>query len=330
MRKIAGVIILLVLTVSMKVSAQSAPVEIVSAEEIATSAPNVFVTIPEMIPGLIEAVTQSPAFSLFTKALFITCALTLIGFAVNDYINGTPLKDMLEMLVKIGSVWILMENYITVLSALNDWQRSLGGVIQLAITGNANEFFALDTIINVWDALDFQLWEGDTFSLTAPWRVFARFFADIGMLFVLVVLLIILMLLILATAVATLLASFGFFVVGAIGLSFIPLALFKPLEFLFNGWLRTLFTVLLYSVMSKLVLSLSAIGFQALLGINPLTLTKTPIIITTNSWDAILSIVLWGVISLAATQQIIPYSQAIVSGVGAAMGDKAAMTAVKK
>ncbi|MDP2129192.1 MAG: type IV secretion system protein [Pseudohongiella sp.] len=272
------------------------------------------------IPGLLTGIVENGAYIAITLSLFLFCATIFLVLALKEYMFAGDARRMLESVLAVAVIWILIDNYEIGLWALYGWQEDFGSMVQFAVLGTTNKYQAIETVVSIYDRFEFNVFSG---SLN-PIMIFARLWSDIVFFFFIGGFFIILFLLILGVAVASLFSLWGFLIVGIIGPMLMPLALFPQLRFMFEGWVRTLFTVLLYSVIARFVLSICVWGFDLLLGAptgSGSDFTQSVIVITGRDWGALIGCIIWAASCIAAIGSVMNYAQSIVSGVGAAMGD---------
>ena len=83
-----------------------------------------------------------------------------------------------------------------------------------------------------------------------------------------------------------------------------------------------MFTVLLYAVLGRVVLSVAAFGFDLLLGAPDGSGIQSIIHIDpAYGYFQFLGLLLWAAVALASMRSVMNYAQSIVAGAGAAMAD---------
>lgn len=277
----------------------------------------------DAMPDLLRGIVDSGAYIGITLSLFLFCATIFMVLALKEFMFAGDAKRMLETVLTVAVVWILIDNYEVGLWALYEWQEDFGSMVQFSILGTTNKYEAMSTVWSLWDRFEYNFIPDSLNPILIIISVLDDLFYSVFILgFIIIV-----MILSFAVAVASLFSLWGFLIVGIFGPMLMPLALFPPLRFMFDGWLRTLFTVLLYSVIARMVLSITVWGFDLLLGAQTDTgagLTQSVIVITGKNWGALVGCFIWAVSSLAAISSVMSYSQSIVSGVGSAMADSKA------
>lgn len=272
------------------------------------------------MPGLLTGIVENGAYIAITLTLFLFCASIFLVLALKEYMFAGDARRMLESVLTVAVIWILIDNYEIGLWALYGWQEDFGSMVQFAILGTTNKWRAFETVVSILDRFEFGFLSG---SLN-PIKIFTSLLGDFVFLIVMIVFCIILVSLILSVAVASLFSLWGFLIVGIIGPMLMPLALFPQLRFMFEGWVRTLFTVLLYSVIARFVLSISVWGFDLLLGTPTVSgsgLSQSVIVVTGRDFGALIGCIIWAASSIAVIGSVMGYAQSIVSGVGVAMAD---------
>jgi len=272
------------------------------------------------VPNMITAVVNSADYQGIGMALFLGLATFTLAFALYKYVISGNLTDLLESVFVIGFTWVLMLGYLVAIFALYDWQRDFSAIIQQGILGSTNEFYALETIWNIIKSFDFSFT-----TETASWNPLVNLktvLADVAFWLITIVFVGLMLLLLVATMVVSMLGLWGYIVLAIVGYMLIPTLLFKPLSFLFDGWLRTMFTVLLYAVLGRVVLSVAAFGFDLLLGAPDGSGIQAIIHINpVYGFTQFLGLFLWAAVALASMRSVMNYAQSIVAGAGAAMAD---------
>ena len=271
------------------------------------------------IPSLMSRIINSSDYQWFATVVFLFSAVMFVTLMVKRYQLQGDVHEVLLGVLKIAVIWVLMQNYLVALMAIKNWQDDFGAMFQFIVMGHTNEFYALETVLNVMDRFEFEF----DFS----WNIVANFMtllSDLTYLLVLGVFMGIMAALIIGIAIATLFSTWGFLMVGSVGLFMIPLYLFSPLSWMLDGWVRTLFTVLFYTIFARIVLTISAWGFDLLMTVG--AADNAVIVVSGRDWTALLGCIIWGASSMAAVFSIMQYSQAVVSGAGAAMADSKAAT----
>lgn len=275
--------------------------------------------IVDAVPDMLTRVVNGAEYQNIALVLFLGFATFAIVIALTKYIQNGSREDLIETVLKIGVVRVLMLGYLTAMFMLYEWQRHFAEIIQLGILGTTNEFYAIETIMNAIKRFDF------TFTSTGSWNpltILKAMMAD-GMFWVLTVIFMIMMIVLLAAAmVVSLLGLWGYMIMAVVGFMLLPTLLFQPLSFLFDGWLRTMFTVLLYAVLGRIVLCFTAFGFDRMLGSPDGSGIQTVIQISpVYGYFQFLGLFLWAAVSLAAMRSVMNYAQSVVAGAGAAMAD---------
>jgi len=271
------------------------------------------------IPALLGRIINSADYQWFATVVFIFSAVMFITMVIKKYQLDGNASDVLIGFLKVSVIWVLMQNYLTGLMVLKEWQDDFGAMIQFVILGNTNEFYALMTVFNVADKFEFEF--APTWKF---WEMILQLISDLTYLIMIGIFITMVALLIIGIAIATLFSTWGFLMVGAVGLFMIPLYLFSPLSWMLDGWVRTLFTVLFYTIFARIVLSVTAFGFDLLMAAG--AAENAVIIVSGRDWTALIGCIIWGASSLAALFSIMQYSQSVVSGAGAAMADGRAIS----
>lgn len=271
------------------------------------------------IPALLGRIINSADYQWFATVVFIFSAVMFITMVIKKYQLDGNASDVLIGFLKVSVIWVLMQNYLTGLMVLKEWQDDFGAMIQFVILGNTNEFYALMTVFNVADKFEFEF--APTWKI---WEMILQLISDLTYLIMIGIFITMVALLIIGIAIATLFSTWGFLMVGAVGLFMIPLYLFSPLSWMLDGWVRTLFTVLFYTIFARIVLSVTAFGFDLLMAAG--AADNAVIIVSGRDWTALIGCIIWGASSLAALFSIMQYSQSVVSGAGAAMADGRAIS----
>ncbi|OGT74773.1 MAG: hypothetical protein A3H44_09740 [Gammaproteobacteria bacterium RIFCSPLOWO2_02_FULL_57_10] len=290
----------------------------VESSEFGTGPTSLFLNnVTRAAPELLTQIINDSSYQSITVSLFLFCATIAVVFALKRYILGGSQLDLAESILRVSVTWVLMQSYMTGLWAVYEWQSDFGDMIQYTVLRTDNKYHTIDVLFSLYDRFEFNVFSGSIH----PVKIIATLLSDLAYLVFIFVFQLVLLVLLISSAITNLFALWGFLIVGAIGFMLLPSLLFPPLTFLFDGWLRTLFTVLLYSVIARIVLSISVWGFELLLGPPSSAANQTVVVISGRDWESLLGCLIWAVASIAAMKSVMPYAQSIVSGAGAAMAD---------
>jgi hypothetical protein len=183
----------------------------------------------------------------FAETLFLFFTATLFIGTMSRYIwQGITFAEIIEKLALIMIVRVMMVTYGPVTTYMWQWANAFGSGIQEVATGSGDTFFVGTFIKNIVDRLqvaDVSIFEGVMAAIST---------ALLGLIvFVLSIL----------SFIASAWPIWGYAVAKLTGWMFIPLLLFRPLSFLFNGWLRFFFGFLMFAVFVRVNLTLCAIAF---------------------------------------------------------------------
>jgi hypothetical protein len=266
---------------------------------------------------VMAAVFASGEISAFVFRLWTFFSILLISYFCFDYIFGkVTLGDLIGLILTIGITKVLITYYDSITTAFWGWSVGFAEGIQMAAFGNTDLFFLPSYIFNACKS--FSLPGGSIFTTN-----FAYFFA-LGLVMILIVLL----------SVGALLtatwAIWGYALAKMIGWMFIPTLMFERLEWLFNGWLRFFFGMLLYGVIARINLVLVALVMNQVVGGGPISPTATPAMQISLSGlmdvAGLIAFLLMGFLALVSTGR---FASAIAGGSGGSGGGGVVMMAVR-
>jgi len=161
--------------------------------------------------------------------------------------QGIDFVSVFKILFLILMTRALMNQYDLLTDALWDWSDSFAGGLQRSVFGEANVFWLAKYIWNISTGFSFHV-----SSLLHPSVFFAQLSASV-MAFLLALL----------AVFSTVWSLWGFVLTKMIGFMFLPCLMFKPLSWLFEGWLRLFFGFLLYNVLARANLILVVIALKS-------------------------------------------------------------------
>lgn len=196
----------------------------------------------QYIAPFVEKVVASSAITDFSFTLWKFFAVVLLVWEMAiAALSGFDFSKLFATIFIIVVVRILMLNYDQLTAALWSWSEGLATSIQTSAVGADDEFFAPRYL---WNLLTSISWDSSNFAFHMQ-SVLAELF--LGLLSAL---------LCIASFFASIWALWGYSIAKMIGLTFLPLLLFKRLSWLFDGWLRFFFGFLVYNVLAKAMLML--------------------------------------------------------------------------
>jgi hypothetical protein len=262
------------------------------------------------------ALQATPAYA-FAESLFaFFTAILLIELVFRFMMSGVTLAEVLEKIFFIALVRCLMLVYDDGTAAMWGWADAFGGSIQQAAVGTDELFFVpafISGIMNKFSFLDLSIFDGIMVVLS------------------LVVLSILTTILSVLSYFAVAWGVWGYTVAKLLGWMFVPLMMFKRLEFLWDGWFRFFMGFLMFTVMARVQLSLTAIIFRLYFNLptysagDPLPATEL------TGLSDFLGVIVMIVIAICGLLSTGRFATAIAGGVGGFGGAlrSVAMTAAK-
>jgi len=210
------------------------------------------------LPGIFKRTTsdgryQALAFSLWIFFSTIMLTMTIWRWSV----GGERIDGLVSNFFMITIVYLLMESY--------------GFLMVIAFTFMHEFGFLLQSIVLGTEDAQNHILIGELLEFNSKVRLDAFPSSIAEVLYYLENVLSILLLLALVTIatvvnIAAAIAAYVFFTIVALfGLLVLPTLLFDHLKFLFDAWIRTLFTVLFFMVIIKVVSAITVLGLRVFL-----------------------------------------------------------------
>jgi len=195
----------------------------------------------------VHQVIFSPELSGFALTLwkFFT-AIGIIWLMVLYAMEGASFSKIFGFLFMALITRFLMAQYDPLTSALWEWSETFAGGIQKAAVGT-DDIFYLPRYI--WDSV---------LANFVSFPSFLKPFAFLTSLFWAIII----FLLVILSLIATMWALWGYALMKMIGFMLIPCLMFKPLSWLFDGWLKFFMGFLLYNIIARANLVLIVVSLE--------------------------------------------------------------------
>ena len=273
-------------------------------------------TFTRQLPALIEQTINGAEYSRmvinewiffsFIAIVMVASEHTLSSQAVSDG------RNVFLTFVAVCLIYVLLQAYIPLLDAFKGWTLGVGTYIQQGLLGKSDPLYPLYYMYEVFTRVKFHWGEPESIFSMVSWFLSNLFMMLLGLVFTALNILMFLL-----NIVAGLWSIWGFSVMAFIGPLCIPFALFKPLSFIFEGWLKTMLMVLLFGTFTRISISLSVTGYSLLLGV--------PLIggfegeywtLTLNDFPDLVALIIWSALSIFGIKSSFTFAQALVSGMG--------------
>lgn len=252
----------------------------------------------------VDAAIASAQVAMVVNVLFGALALALFvwrfaGFAL----RGFDLAQVAELLVHIGVVYLLLQSYRALMPALASAGRfisaQLAGVLAGDTGGASLAEAAFTTLLQISLV---PSCDGDWLSCMSPFltATLITMLGDIALLAVG-----------LLATVVEIWMQWCFEIVFAVGWLTVPFLLYRPLAFVFDGWLRLFYSVLMYDLVAKLVLAMVLAVFHLMDQFTPGAMGATIEVRKATDLAALFVFLAIGFMMLATTGRM---SEALAAG----------------
>ena len=221
----------------------------------------VFTVFEQMTQKITTAVGHAlgtPEISTVVNVLFTALALGLFVWRFAGYaLRGFDMQDLMSLMLTIFFVYLILASYGLVFPAIFGAGRHVSNLLGAGISGRDPSVSLAETIFGMVVQVDFK----------ADCQLFdcmgSGIMSWIAALFAYVV---VILLGIMATLVE-LWTLWGFQIAFAVGWLTVPFLMFERLSFLFDGWLKFFFGMLIYVIVAKVNLALVLLGLEVMFGI---------------------------------------------------------------
>jgi len=218
----------------------------------------VFDSVTEQITQKIGDALGTHEIEMVVNVLFSALALGLFVWKFSGYaLRGFDLLDMMALMMTLFFVYLILSVYKAIFPAIFGAGRYVSDVLGAGISGRDPKVSLAENIFGMVVQVDFHS-SCDLFDCLGPGIMswIAAIFAYI----------IVIALGIVATLVE-LWTMWGFQIAYAIGWLTVPFLLFERLSFLFDGWLKFFFGMVVYVMVAKVNLALVLLGLEIMFGI---------------------------------------------------------------
>ncbi|CAN7510554.1 type IV secretion system protein [Rhizobacter sp. LjRoot28] len=250
---------------------------------------------------------------LVVNVLFSGLALGLFvwrfaGFAL----RGFDMMELLTLMMTIFFVYVLLTSYKAIFPPMFEGGRYVAEVLGTGISGRDGSVSMAEAIFTMAIQGDFN---AGCDNLGCLGREFLSIPATLAAYVVVIILGII------ATLVE-LWTLWGFQIAFAIGWVTIPFLLFERLSFLFDGWLKFFFGIIVYVIVAKVNLALVLLGLEIMFGVAHGSTTVPEVSVTVNGFFDLMGMFVFMIVGIATLYSTGKFASAIVnSAAGGGVGE---------
>ena len=218
-----------------------------------------FQSITDQVTDHINTALGLPSIGQIVHVLFSALALGLFvwrfaGFAL----RGFDLLDILELMLTIFFVYILLRSYREIFPAIFGAGRHVADLIASALIGVDSKKSLAESIFGLLFNFSFEP------SCSGTDCVGSGILSIVAAIVTYVAIIV----LGIIAALVELWTVWGFQIAFAVGWVTIPLLLYERLAFVFDGWLKFFFGMLIFTLVAKVNLALVLLGLQMVSGNN--------------------------------------------------------------
>lgn len=221
----------------------------------------VFTVFDQMTQKITDSVGQALGTSeveTIVNVLFTALALGLFVWRFAGYaLRGFDMLDLMSLMLTIFFVYLILTSYGLVFPAIFGAGRHVSDLLGAGISGRSASTSLAEAIFGMVVQVDFDA-DCELFDCMGP-----GILSWIAALFAYVV---VIVLGIIATLVE-LWTMWGFQIAYAVGWITVPFLLFERLSFLFDGWLKFFFGMLIYIMVAKVNLALVLLALEVMFGV---------------------------------------------------------------
>lgn len=263
----------------------------------------VFDRINDQITNSVGTALGTRQVETVVNVLFSALAIGLFvwkfaGFAL----RGFDMLDLLTLMMTIFFVYILLTSYKAIFPPILDGGRYVSEVLGRGIANRDGSVSLAEATFRMLLHFDFSAACGVTDCLGSG------FLALPG---VLVAYVMVLALGIIATLVE-LWTMWGFQIAYAVGWLTIPFLLFERLSFLFDGWLKFIFGMIVYVIVAKINLALVLLGLEVMFGVGDVADQTVQV----HGFFDVIGLLVFMAVGIATLYSTGRFASAIVSSAG--------------
>jgi hypothetical protein len=272
-----------------------------------------FDQVSQQITDSISNALGTSQVSTIVNVLFASFALFLFvwkfaGFAL----RGFNMLDLMTLMLTIFFVYILLTGYQAIFPPIIGAGRHIANVLGSGISGRDPTISMAEAIFGMIGSVDFEAGCSGLSCLGADilsWPAALVAYA------------IVIVLGIIATLVE-LWTLWGFQIAYAIGWFTIPFLLFERLSFLFDGWLKFFFGMLVYIMVANVNLGVVLLGLEIMFGVAHGTNSIPAQTVSVDGFFDIMGMIVFLVVGIASLYSTGKFASAIVhSAAGGGIGD---------
>lgn len=271
-----------------------------------------FERVSDQITAAVGNALGTAQVELVVNVLFSGLALGLFvwrfaGFAL----RGFDMMELLTLMMTIFFVYVLLTSYKAIFPPMFEGGRYVAEVLGTGISGRDGSVSMAEAIFTMAIQGDFTAGCDD---LGCLGREFLSIPATIAAYIIVIILGII------ATLVE-LWTLWGFQIAFAIGWVTIPFLLFERLSFLFDGWLKFFFGIIVYVIVAKVNLALVLLGLEIMFNV-PAGSAVPEVKVTVDGFFDLIGMFVFMVVGIATLYSTGKFASAIVnSAAGGGVGE---------
>jgi hypothetical protein len=279
---------------------------------------DIFVTLREANDAMtahVSTALTSAGIGMVVHVLFASLSLFLfvwkfIGFAL----RGFDLVDLLELMFTMGFVYLLLTGYRGLMPAIAAATRFVGDHLGGSIAGIGTDRTLAEEIFTTVLQLSLHpVCDGLMDCITnRAYAIFTTMVASLAILFLGAI-----------ATVVELWMQWCFEIAFGVGWFTIPFLLFRRLSFLFDGWLKLFFNVMMYDLIAKVTLSMVLLGFRSMSAAATGSMGATIDVHGPYDLIALFLFLVLGMLAMACTGRFATSVVAGMSGTGGLLQDVA-------
>ena len=284
----------------------AAPPDFSSVNQIKSSF-NAFITTINNVTS--SAINAADYLALANMLWLGFSGIFIVLFLMRFGLKGAKMIDIFEAVFFLALIRVLMNSYETLVSGIYSMFDGVASVLQNAMIGTPDLWFAPGFLAAVWKAVSFAPSTLSLADIVKSIEVAIALFALSALATVL-------------SAVAFITSLFGFWgysLAKLIGYFLIPTLIFERTSFIFDGWLRFFLGFCVYSMVARLNVAMVAVAFAAFFNI-PLPLSMTGIapinVPAITDFAQVFGLFAFFVVGLFALFSTARFASTIMSGAG--------------
>lgn len=247
-------------------------------------------------------IMSSPVLGTFLDAVWSAFAVILLVMALSKYaMSASNVLEVFAVVLLIVITRIMLDHFDYLTSVCWAWGEGVAGGIQMAVIGNSDPFFLGGFINDVMKGITTS--DVSILDTVAIWLGTVLVFLAVAFLSI-------------CSFFCTVWALWGYALAKLIGLFFIPFIMLKRTTVLFDGWCRLFLGFLIFNIIARANLVLTALALKCYLHIPGYTVPVAPYRLDFSSLAdllGLLAILFISIFGLLATSK---FSSVIVSGAG--------------